>query len=135
MIFEDAIFNHIKNNFTYKSFPITFGLGSLPETTKTPYIKQHSLDMDGDAQMLCESNNFTSGSAFLQWNVYAMSYINAIYMKKALMEFIAELQYIDCADCTYMIQLNEHSSSPSGGSPNTGVWLEIVARDITYNKK
>lgn len=134
-MFEVALFNDIKTNFSVTGYTLNFGFGKVLETTKAPYIVQYSLDTNGDREMLCEADDFTSGQAFLQWNIYTTNPQNGFKIKVELMKYIASLKYLDCIDSKYMIQLNQHSSSPSGIDENTGLFVEIVARDITYNKK
>lgn len=134
-MFEVALFNEIKTNFTVAGYTLNFGFGKVLETTKVPYIVQYSLDTNGDREMLCEADDFTSGQAFLQWNIYTTNPQNGFKIKVELMKYIANLKQLTLNNDLYMVQLNKHSSSPSGLDENTGLFVEIVARDITYNKK
>lgn len=134
-MFEEVLFNHIVDNFEVSGFDITIGFGEVPEETLAPYIVQYNLDTDGDRRTLNNSDNFTDGEAFIQWNIYCTDPSNAFYLKQRLMSFIAELKYISLNGLNYMIELNQHSSSPSGSDQNTGLFVEVVAREITYSKK
>lgn len=134
-MFEQALFSDISTNFKVTGFTLGFGFGKVPETTKAPYIIQYSLDTDGDAQFLCNEDDFTDGQSFIQWNIYTTNPSNGFYLKTELMKYIASLDKLTLGTNTYIINQNTHSSSPSGIDENTGLFVEIVARDITYNKK
>lgn len=131
-MFEQAIFEYIKGNFTVTGFDFNFGFGEVPENNQAPYIAQFSLNTSGDAVMLCNENDFTDGVAFIQWNVYHPNASNAFYIKRELMKFIGQLKVVSLNSVEYMIQLNESESSPSGGY-NNGLFAEVVARSFTYN--
>lgn len=133
-MFEQFLFNTIKNNFTVSGYTLAFGFGRVPSTTKQPYIIQYSLDTDGDAQFLCNEDDFTDGQAFIQWNIYTDNPEKGFYLKTELMKYVASLDKVTLGGATYIINQNTHSSSPSGVDENTGLFVEIVARDITYNK-
>lgn len=132
-MFEQIIFEYIRDNFTVSGFDLAFGFGEVPENTLAPYIIQYSLDINGDKRFLCNDNDFTDGEAFIQWNIYHPNSSNAFYIKNQLMTFIAGLQQIPFVSNRYMLQLNQHESSPSGADTNTGLFAEIVARSFTYN--
>ena len=134
-MFEQAIFENIKTNFKVTGFTLSFGFCTVPETTKAPYIIQYSLDTDGDAQFLCNKDDFTDGQSFIQWNIYTTNPSNGFYLKTELMKYVASLDKLTLGTNTYIINQNTHSSSPSGIDENTGLFVEIVARDITYNKQ
>jgi len=134
-MFEEALFTDIKTNFKVTGFTLSFGFGKVSETTKAPYIIQYSLDTDGDAQFLCNKDDFTDGQSFIQWNIYTTNPSNGFYLKTELMKYVASLDKLTLGTNTYIINQNTHSSSPSGIDENTGLFVEIVARDITYNKK
>lgn len=132
-MFEQCIFEYIRDNFTVSSYDFTFGLGEVPATTETPYIIQYSLDMNGDKQVLCNDNDFTDGEAFIQWNIYHPNFSNALYIKKKLMEFIGSITTMTSNGSTYVVLLNEGESSPSGIDLTNGLATEVVARSFTYN--
>lgn len=134
-MFEQALFEHIKNNFTVSGFDLSFGFGEVAEGTQAPYIVQYNLDTNGDRRFLNNPDDFTDGEAFTQWTIYCENSTNAFYIKTELMTFIADLKVITLDTDTYLIEINEHSSSPNGTDANTGLFTEIVARDITYNRK
>lgn len=133
-MFEEALFKHIRDNFSDANFTnITFGFGEVPEATKAPYIVQFGLNAGGDAQFLCNDNDFTDGNAFIQWNIYHPDFTNAFYLKNKLMSFIGQLKTLDFNSSKYVIQLNEEESSPSGLALNNGLAAETVVRSFTYN--
>jgi hypothetical protein len=134
-VFEQAIFEHIRDNFTVSGYDFTFGIGEVPAATETPYIIQYSLDMNGDSQVLCNDNDFTDGEAFIQWNIYHSSFSNALYIKKKLMEFVATITTMSFNSSTYVVLLNTSESSPSGIDLTNGLATEVVARNFTYNKQ
>lgn len=131
-MFEQAIYNEIENNFTLTGFDLNFGFGEVPENDQAPYIAQFSLNTSGDSQVLCNENDFSDGTAFIQWNVYHPNASNAFYIKRELMKFIGQIKVLSFDSVEYMIQLNESESSPSGGY-NNGLFAEVVARSFTYN--
>ncbi len=125
-MFEEELFNYIKTNFTLA--PCYFGEADSKQ--KSPYIVQYSLDTDNTRQVLCHDDDFTDGEAFIQWNIFCDSAEYAFYLKHQLMNFIASLKTLT----NYRILLNNHENSPSGTDLNTGLFVEIVARDFTYTK-
>ena len=130
-MFETALFDHIKNNFTLSGFTLVLGFKSVPETTKAPYVIQYPLDTSGDAQFLCNDNDFSDGEAFIQWNVSHPDPKKAFYIKCQLMTFIAELKDIT----GYQIMLNTAASSPGDYDETSKLYIETVTREITYSKK
>ena len=134
MAFEIGLFNNIKTNFALSGYTIKFGYGVIPANTVQPYIIQYSLDTNGDRATLCEDDDFTSGEAFIQWNIYTNNPTVGFYIKRELMKYIASLSHFTFNGDEYMIQLNQHSSSPSGVDENTGLFVEVVARELTYNE-
>lgn len=134
-MFEQALFEYIENNFKIEGFTLNFGFGSVPDETQAPYIIQYDLDMNGDRRTLNNPDDFTDGEAFEQWNVYCDNASNALYIKKELMAFIASLKVLTLNSDKYLIELNDHSSSPSGKDANIGLFVEIVAREFTYHKR
>lgn len=134
-MFEQAIFEYMRDNFTVSGFTLHFGFGKIADKTVSPYIIQYNLDTNGDRDVLCNNDDFTDGEAFIQWNIYCTSPTNAFYIKTELMKFIANLEVLTLNTDTYLVEINEHSNSPSGIDENTGLFVEVVARDITYNKQ
>ena len=69
-MFEQALFENIRDNFTTDNGDtIAYGFGVIAEPAVSPYIVMHVLDSDGDPQALCDGQ-FSSGSSFVQWNIY-----------------------------------------------------------------
>ena len=134
-MFEQAIFEYIKNNFALTGNICSFGFGEVNESVQSPYIIQYSLNASGDAQFLCEENNFESGEAFIQWTIYDNSFSNAFFLKHELMKFIGQLKTITLNSTTYLVQLNKAESSPSGVSLDNGLAAEVVTRSFTYKKE
>lgn len=129
-MFEQAIFEHIQNNFTVSGYSLTFGFGEVPESTKTPYIIQYSLNANGDQHFLNNNNDFTDGEASIQWTVFHQSFENCFYLKHELMKFIGQLRTVT----GYQIRENVGQSSPSGTDLNGNVAAEVITRDFTYTK-
>lgn len=134
-MFEQALYEYIANNFTVEGFTLNFGFGSISDGTSAPYIIQHNLDTNGDRRTLNNPDDFTDGESFMQWNIYCDNASNAFYLKTELMTFIAGLKVLTLDPDKYSIELNEHSSSPDGKDATTGLFIEVVARDITYHKE
>lgn len=126
-MFEEELFKDIAANFKLAD---TY-FGEAPSKAKAPYIIQYSLDSNGTRGVLCNTDDFTDGEAFIQWNIYATNASNAFYLKQELMKYIASLDVLT----NYRILLNNHSSSPSGTDINTGLFLEVVSREMTYTKR
>ena len=134
-MFEQALFEYIKANFAITGHTCSFGFGEIDDNTEAPYILQYSLNASGDARFLCEENDFTSGEAFIQWNIYHPNFSNAFYLKHELMKFIGQLRKITLNYTTYVVEFNKSENSPSGVSLENGLAVETVVRSFTYNKK
>ncbi len=126
-MFEQEIFEYLQDNFTLVN---SVYFGEANSNAKAPYIVQYSLDTDGTRKVLCHSDDFTDGEAFIQWNIYDPDPTHAFYLKTELMKALSQIDVLD----NYRILLNNHSSSPSGTDLNTGLFVEVVSREITYTK-
>ena len=131
-MFEQALFDYIKNNFTVSGYSIGFGFGNIPEDTKNPYVVQFVLDSDGTRQTVCGDNSYTKGGeSFVQWNIFSQSPTNAFKIKRELDKFIAEIRSLTFDSKTYKIFINNKGSSPVGQFSN-GLNLEILTKTFNY---
>jgi hypothetical protein len=134
-MFEQALYNYIEQNFdtSINRVELYFGFGEVDKSASNPYIAQYSLNRSGDRQFLCNENDFTDGTAFIQWNIYCDSPKLAFKLKNELMVFIGQIKKITLNGQTYLIKLNQAESSPSGQSLNNGLFSELVVRSFNYN--
>lgn len=126
-MFEQEIFEYLQDDFKFVN---AVYFGEANSKAKAPYIVQYSLDTDGTREVLCNSDNFTDGEAFIQWNIYDTDPTHAFYLKTELMKALSNIDALT----NYRILLNNHASSPSGTDLNTGLFVEVVSREITYTK-
>lgn len=134
-MFEEALFRYIESNFTVTNFTLNFGYGEIEDGTAAPYIIQWNLDTDGSRRTLNNADDFTDGSAFIQWTIYCSNALNATYLQQQLFTFINSLRKIIYDGKTYSIETNEHASSPGSKDATTGLFAVIVTQDITYHKE
>ena len=133
-MFEEALFNYIESNFVVPNFSLNFGYGEIEEGTQAPYIIQWNLDTDGTRRTLNNKDDFTDGSAFIQWTLYCSNPLNATYLQQQLFTFINAIRTLTYDGITYQVETNQHTSSPGSKDANTDLWAVIVAQDITYHK-
>lgn len=129
-MFEQFLFEYIKENFKVDGFNLSFGYGDIEPKTKEPYIIQYSLGMDGSRQVLCNEDNYTDGVSFVQWNIYTTSQSSADYIYQQLFKFIENIKQIGY----YKIGLNQYNSSRTITNPNIGLYSSILAMQIQYYK-
>lgn len=129
-MFEQLLFEYIRDNFKVDGFNLSFGYGEIPAQIKEPYIIQYSLDMDGTRQVLCNPDDFTDGESFTQWNIYAASQSSADYIYQKLFTFIQGIKQIG----EYKIGLNLFNSNRNITNPNIGLYMSALAMQIQYYK-
>ncbi len=93
-MFEQLLFEYIKENFKVEGFNLSFGYGEIEPKTKEPYIIQYSLGMDGTRQVLCNEDNYTDGESFTQWNIYTGSQSTADYIYQQLFTFVESIKQL-----------------------------------------
>ncbi len=129
-MFEQLLFEHLKNNFTVENFNLSFGYGEISPKTKQPYIIQHTLSMDGTRQVLCNPDNYTDGKSFAQWNIYTTAQSASDYIYQKLFTFIKNLPQLE----DYKIGLITFNSGRSLHEPDLGLYMSALAFDIEYYK-
>lgn len=127
-MFEQELFNEIKNNFTVSGFTLTLGFGEVPEGTKTPYIVMYPLNNDGTRQVLCDDDNYTDGQTSIQFSIYDIDYSNAVYIGRQLDIFLSGVRYLT----SYNIILNNTEVIRGFPDVNTGISIETVTRLFSY---
>lgn len=127
-MFEQELYNEIKNNFTVSGFTLTLGFGEVPEDTKTPYIVMYPLNNDGTRQVLCDDDNYTDGQTSIQFSIYDIDYSNAVYIGRQLDIFLSGLRYLT----SYDIILNNTEVIRGFPDVNTGISTETVTRLFSY---
>lgn len=131
-MFEQALFDYIKNNFTVSGFSLGFGFGTIPEDTSNPYITQFVLDSDGSRQDVCGDNQFTKGGvSFIQWNIYSQDATNVFHIKRELDKFISSIKKLTFGGKDYIVYINIHEGSV-GSSFSNGLNLETLSKTLTY---
>ncbi|PNX49895.1 MAG: hypothetical protein BV457_00210 [Thermoplasmata archaeon M9B1D] len=131
-MFEQAIYDYIKNNFTVSGFTLKFGFGDIGEDNQYPYIIQNSLDADGSRPDVCADNQFTKGGiASLQWTIYHKNISNAFYIKRQLDKFISAIKKLTFDGKDYIVYLTTHDNSTAGVWAN-GLNSEILSKTLTY---
>lgn len=132
-MFEQALYEHIKANFTVSGVTITHGFGVISETAQSPYIVMHVLDSDGSAQVLCDEP-FDSGDTFVQWNLYDEAPPYLFKLKRELDLFVSGLRSLTYGGKTYKIGLVQHEPSPSANIIENGLAVDVLAKTITYEE-
>lgn len=127
-MFEQELFNYIKNNFAITNYNIGFGYGEIAETQKAPYIVMFPLNNDGTRQVLCDDDDYTDGQTSIQFSVYAKNYKNASYIGRQLDIFLSGLRYLT----DYQITLNNTEVVRGFDNIDTGLSLETVTRLFAY---
>lgn len=130
-MFEQELYNHIKDNFTLVGFNLTIGFGEVPESTKAPYIVMYPLNNDGTRQVLCDTDDYTDGRTSIQFSIYDVDYSNACYIGRQLDIFLAEIDLLP----SYRVLLNNNEVIRGFPTVNTALSLETVTRLFTYHKK
>lgn len=129
-MFEQLLFEYIKENFKVEGFNLSFGYGEIEPKTKEPYIIQHSLGMDGTRQVLCNEDNYTDGESFTQWNIYTGSQSTADYIYQKLFTFVSGIKKLG----DYKIGLNIFDSGRSITNPDIGLYFSALTMQIQYYK-
>lgn len=129
-MFEQLLFEKIRDEFKVEGFNLSFGYGEIPAKTKNPYIIQHTLDMDGTRQVLCNPDDFTDGDLFVQWNIYTTSASTSDFIYQKLFTFVQELKQLG----EYKIGLNLFNSSRNLTEPDLGLFMTALAMQINYYK-
>lgn len=130
-MFEQELYNYIKENFKVEGFNLTVGFGEVPEKTKAPYIVMFPLNNDGTRQVLCDNDDYTDGRTSIQFNIYDVDYSNACYIGRQLDIFLAKIDLLP----SYRVLLNNSEVIRGFNSINNGLTLETVTRLFTYHKK
>lgn len=130
-MFEQELFNEIKNNFSVTSFTLSFGFGEVPESTKAPYIVMYPLNNDGTRQVLCDNDDYTDGETSIQFSIYDVDYSNACYIGRELDIFLSNLRYLT----HYNIVLNNSEVIRGFPNTNTALLTETVTRLFSYQKR
>ena len=129
-MFEQLLYEYIKENFKVEGFNLSFGYGEIPSKTKAPYIIQHSLSMDGTGQVLCSSNDYTDGESITQWNIYTKSQTTSDYIYQKLFTFVSGIKKLG----DYKIGLNTFDSGRSITNPDIGLYFSALTMQIQYYK-
>ena len=129
-MFEQLLYEYIKENFKVEGFNLSFGYGEIPSKTKAPYIIQYSLSMDGTGQVLCSSNDYTDGESITQWNIYTKSQSTSDYIYQKLFTFVSGIKKLG----DYKIGLNTFDSGRSITNPDTGLYFSALTMQIQYYK-
>lgn len=129
-MFEQQLYNHIKDIFTVEGFDLTVGFGEVPENTKAPYIVMYPLNNNGTRQVLCDTDDYTDGRTSIQFSIYDVDYSNACYIGRQLDIFLAKIVLLP----SYRVLLNNSEVIRGFNTPNNGLALETVTRLFTYHK-
>lgn len=129
-MFEQELYNHIKDNFVVEGFNLTVGFGEVPESTKAPYIVIYPLNNNGTRQILCDIDDYTDGRTSIQFSIYDVDYSNACYIGRQLDIFLAKIDLLP----SYRVLLNNNEVIRGFPTVNTGLSLETVTRLFTYTK-
>lgn len=129
-MFEQLLFEYIRDNFKVDGFDLSFGYGEISPKTKEPYIIQYSLGMNGTRQVLCNEDNYTDGESFTQWNIYTSSQSSADFINQELFKFVMDLPSLG----GYKIGLVKLNSSRSFIEPSIGLYSSVIAFEINYYK-
>lgn len=127
-MFEQLLFEYIKENFKVEGFNLSFGYGEIPPKTKKPYIIQYSLSMDGTGQVLCSADDYTDGVSITQWNIYTKSQTTSDYIYQKLFTFISGIKKLG----DYKIGLNTFDSGRSITNPDIGLYFSALTMQIQY---
>lgn len=129
-MFEQELYNYIKDNFSVKEFDLTVGFGEVPESTKAPYIVMYPLNNNGTRQLLCDIDDYTDGRTSIQFSVYDVDYSNACYIGRQLDIFLAKINLLP----SYRVLLNNNEVIRGFPTVNNGLTLETVTRLFSYTK-
>lgn len=129
-MFEQLLYEYIKENFKVEGFDLSFGYGEIPSKTKAPYIIQYSLSMDGTGQVLCSADDYTDGVSITQWNIYTKSQTTSDYIYQKLFAFISGIKQLG----DYKIGLNTFDSGRSITNPDIGLYFSALTMQIQYYK-
>ena len=127
-MFEQLLYEYIKENFKVDGFNLSFGYGEIPSKTKAPYIIQYSLSMDGTGQVLCSADDYTDGVSITQWNIYTKSQTTSDYIYQKLFAFISGIKKLG----DYKIGLNTFDSGRSITNPDIGLYFSALTMQIQY---
>ena len=127
-MFEQELFNNIKENFRVTNFNIGFGFGEVEESQKAPYIVMYPINNDGTRQVLYDIDDYTDGQTSIQFSIYAEDYSNAAYIGRQLDIYLAGLKILT----HYRILLNNSEVIRGFPDTNDGLSVETVTRLFTY---
>ena len=127
-MFEQLLYEYIKDNFKLEGFNLSFGYGEIPSKTKAPYIIQYSLSMDGTGQVLCSNRDYKDGESIIQWNIYTKSQSTSDYIYQQLFTFINTIKTIG----DYKLGLVTFDSGRSITNPDTGLYFSALTMQIQY---
>lgn len=129
-MFEQELYNYIRENFQVEGFNLTVGFGEVPERTKAPYIVMYPLNNNGTRQVLCDTDDYTDGRISIQFSVYDLDYSNACYIGRQLDIFLAKIKLLP----SYRVLLNNNEVIRGFPTVNNGLTLETVTRLFSYTK-
>lgn len=129
-MFEQELYNYIRENFRVEGFNLTIGFGEVPESTKAPYIVMYPLNNNGTRQVLCDMDDYTDGRTSIQFSIYDVDYSNACYIGRQLDIFLAKIKLLP----SYRVLLNNNEVIRGFPTVNNGLTLETVTRLFTYTK-
>jgi len=132
-MFEEALFNHVKDNFSVSGYSLTFGFGDIKASAKAPYIIMWVLDSNGDPQFLCNSQ-FDAGDSLIQFTVYSELTTNGFAIKRELDLFLNGLTSLTHGSETYKIVSVRHEPSPSANFKDNGLAADVLAKTFNYNR-
>ncbi len=129
-MFEQELYNYIRDNFQVEGFNLTVGFGEVPESTKAPYIVMYPLNNNGTRQVLCDIDDYTDGRTSIQFSVYDVDYSNACYIGRQLDIFLSKIDLLP----SYRVLLNNNEIIRGFPTVNNGLTLETVTRLFSYTK-
>lgn len=129
-MFEQELYNYIRENFQVEGFNLTVGFGEVSERTKAPYIVMYPLNNNGTRQVLCDIDDYTDGRTSIQFSIYDVDYSNACYIGKQLDIFLAKINLLP----SYRVLLNNNEVIRGFPTVNNGLTLETVTRLFSYTK-
>ena len=129
-MFEQELFNFIRDNFFLDEYEIEIYFSEAPQTTKAPYIVLYPLNIDGTRTVICNDDDFTDGESLMQFSIYDIDPTNAFYIKHELMKFLQSIEFIS----HYRVLLDINEGARGGLIENTGLFLETITQTFRYTK-
>lgn len=137
-MFDLALFDYIKDNFTVGGKAVRIGFGDIKDTKTSPYLIQFSLDNDKDRQFLCSDYN-DDGVAFIQWNIFDSKPSVGVVIQDELEEFLDNIWKNNISltydGKIYNIKTREHNSSPSAQELGNDLGVTVLANTFNYEKE